>query len=395
MLNSRLFWKADSLDAQPDYSGPLLRDIPFVLVRLTRASICESDRRVQRGAKESALGSGEIVLGHEGGGYVVDAGPYSAELPAGSKVVILPHLTCGEPECMACRSGRTCLCPRMRHLGFHVNGVFAELMAFPRSCLLKVEADFPDDALPLVEPLACVLRALDRIQDDLARLAFSNPTDQVTLFGAGPMGCLIGKALVRHRPGIRICQVDPNPIRRCIAAGILPEVEVVAELPLSCVGSLAFVVTSAYTAACSAEASTQDGGTILLFAGINAEALTAADSAVRRRANFYEEIHRTEKIARATDPLMAKTLTLKGSSGFNLENAQAAVQELRQFYSHYAPIQNGSIAGLASQDAQIAGKQYTFPHEVAATALLAPKSLDDATYGEPISCLCKVIIRLA
>jgi len=200
-----MLWKADGFPAQANAEEPFARDVSAVLVRLLVVSICASDRRVLAGSKGSFLGARRLVLGHEGGGRVVDAGPYAAELPAGCKVVVLPHLTCGAADCPACRQGLTNLCPHMRHVGFHVNGVFADLMSFPRTCLLRVDDDFPDDALPLVEPLACVLRSLTHLHDALTRLA-EEEGGTLSLFGAGPMGCLTAATVRRIWAG----RLDPD-----------------------------------------------------------------------------------------------------------------------------------------------------------------------------------------
>src|SRR5262249_7662195 len=49
-----------------------------VLVRVTRASICHSDRRVLAGQKPGD----KEAMGHEGGGYVVDPRPLGSEINA-------------------------------------------------------------------------------------------------------------------------------------------------------------------------------------------------------------------------------------------------------------------------------------------------------------------------
>src|SRR5262249_32065473 len=110
---------------------------PTVLVRLTHASECASDRRVLAGNKgHDLLQGGGIVLLHEGGGYVIDPGPFAKHLHAGQMVALLPHVTCG--SCSYCRAHKQHLCHKMVHLGFHANGTGAEVMSFPPQCVWPV-----------------------------------------------------------------------------------------------------------------------------------------------------------------------------------------------------------------------------------------------------------------
>src|SRR5262249_51748899 len=142
---------------------------------------------------------------------------WASEITAGDKVVLLPHLSCG--SCEACHRYMSNLCEHMKHLGFHLNGCLADLMAFPYQCVLPVGADFPDDAMPLIEPLSCVLRALFRIRLAIRRLDAQSegggePKPCFTIFGAGPMGSLVALALRRNWKHIRIRMIDPSEIRR-------------------------------------------------------------------------------------------------------------------------------------------------------------------------------------
>ena len=139
-----------------------------ILLKVTRASICQSDRRVLKGAKDNVFGKKQIILGHEGGGYIVDPGPWQRTLHSGQKALVLPHLTCN--KCEYCLSYKPNLCRKLQHLGFHIDGCLAEYTALPRQCLFTLPDDFLEDAMPLVEPLACVLRALFKIQKPLAKL---------------------------------------------------------------------------------------------------------------------------------------------------------------------------------------------------------------------------------
>ena len=117
----------------------------------------------------------------------------------------------------------------MEHLGFDLHGNLATLMAFPYQCVLPAGADFPDDALPLVEPLACVLRALFLILLGLRQLA--DEEGALTIFGGGPMGCLTALAVQRNWSGIRVRIVEPNARRREVIANWSKAFEVTESAP--------------------------------------------------------------------------------------------------------------------------------------------------------------------
>lgn len=162
----------------------------------------------------------------------------------------------------------------MKHLGFHLHGTMAELMSFPYQCILPVGSNFPDDALPLVEPLACVLRALFRVKDQLAKLSSdsaksSHSTNPFTVYGAGPMGCLAARAVKRFWPDIRVKMMEPIK-ERCIVvqrSGIADDV--VQGISRGEENHISFVASSKLQASLEAIAATQYGGTVILFAGIN------------------------------------------------------------------------------------------------------------------------------
>lgn len=165
-----------------------------ILVKITMASICQSDRRVLFGTKNSCFYTRDIVLGHEGGGYIVDPGPWSDTLRPGQKIVCLPHLSCG--TCDYCNANLPNLCRNLSHIGFHLDGCFAEFVLLPRQTVRALDDGFLDDAMPMIEPLACVVRALGKLRpqlDDLNnryKLNDANVTP-FTIYGSGPMGCII------------------------------------------------------------------------------------------------------------------------------------------------------------------------------------------------------------
>lgn len=379
-----------------------LRHEPNVLVRVTRSSICQSDRRVLLGSKDAVFAQRPLVLGHEAGGYIVDPGPWK-DLSAGDKVVVLPHLTCD--QCEFCRSYRQNLCQDMDHLGFHLHGSMVELMSFPYQCILPVPPSFPDDALTLVEPLACVLRAMFRTKEQFAELAREGGGEPgangFTTYGIGPIGCLAVLAVQRFWPNVKIKAVDPDPGRREQAkkAGILDDV--VEELPKGEVNHISFVASSKAAAYRHAVKSASFGGTVILFSGINTEELEVKENESREEkrqrteAITYEGIHRQEMRTLRDEP-MGGRCRLVGSSGYNFDDSARSISELRHhFADHYSKVQNVHIDGLAATQARYGSEVRSFAGEFnAIEALMAPKGIYDPKYGSDIADMIKTLIRL-
>jgi L-iditol 2-dehydrogenase len=122
------------------------------------------------------------VLGHEPAGVVRAVGPGVTGVAVGDMVAIHHHAPCG--ECRRCRRGHETMCERFRATGLDPGG-FAERV--------RVPAELVDELLPLpdgldpvaatfIEPLACVLRAQDRIG--------LRAGDSLLVVGAGVNGLL-------------------------------------------------------------------------------------------------------------------------------------------------------------------------------------------------------------
>jgi NADPH:quinone reductase-like Zn-dependent oxidoreductase len=83
-----------------------------------------------------------IIVGVEGAGVVEAVGPDAGGLKPGDAVVIYPGLFCG--TCKRCRAGRENLCETNRSImGFHVDGIAAELVKAPMKRVVKVPEGAP------------------------------------------------------------------------------------------------------------------------------------------------------------------------------------------------------------------------------------------------------------
>ncbi|HEY3310961.1 MAG TPA: alcohol dehydrogenase catalytic domain-containing protein [Anaerolineales bacterium] len=167
-----------------------------VLLRVGLAGVCATDLHIYRGHFRVA---GPRILGHEVAGVVEAVGPGVDSGWLGKTCGVRPAQFCG--ECEACRNGREEYCLNFQCLGNTRDGGYAG------KCLVKAEqlVDLPGlelESLVWLEPLACVMRALE--------LAQVREGECMLVTGAGVLGQLFVKAL-RASGSSRVAVVDPNP----------------------------------------------------------------------------------------------------------------------------------------------------------------------------------------
>ncbi len=98
----------------------------------------------------------------------------------GQRVLIPAVLTCG--ECRFCRMGRENICSRMRMLGNHFDGAYAEYVAVPA----KDVVDLPE-SIPL-EEASIIADAISTPYHAVKNRARVQPGDTVVVFGCGGVG---------------------------------------------------------------------------------------------------------------------------------------------------------------------------------------------------------------
>jgi threonine dehydrogenase-like Zn-dependent dehydrogenase len=132
-----------------DAEGLTVRDWPEpepgpgeALVSLTKVGICGSDTHfVIDGSARTAFMP--IVLGHEPCGYVEALGPDTEGPAPGTRVAIIPLITCG--ECDRCLSGRSVLCKQRLCIGADCHGAWADLTTVPVRQLVEVPEVLTDE----------------------------------------------------------------------------------------------------------------------------------------------------------------------------------------------------------------------------------------------------------
>jgi L-iditol 2-dehydrogenase len=190
------------------------------------------------------------VLGHEVVGEVLETGAGVQSVRAGDRVVIHHHAPCG--ECRRCVRGHETLCEQFRSTALDPGG-FAERVRLspPLVGALLSLGDLDPVAGTFVEPLGCVLRALDR--------AGLQPGDSLLVVGAGSNG-LLAVAAARTRGVEAVWYREPRADRRRVAEelGAAPH----GNEPVD----VAFVTTADGRAIAGAAAALGPGGTLCLYA---------------------------------------------------------------------------------------------------------------------------------
>ena len=185
MRAARLYGKEDLRieDVPVPVAGP-----GEVLLRVKAAAVCGTDIRMYKNGARGATPENPLVLGHEVSGVVEETGPGVSGYSAGMPVAVAPNMGCG--VCDQCVSGNTQMCATFKAFGINIPGGFAPFMLVPAAAVSQGNlAPIPEGgdfvSAALVEPLACVYNAFQRIA--------IVPGDTVLVIGAGPIGLMHAK----------------------------------------------------------------------------------------------------------------------------------------------------------------------------------------------------------
>ncbi|QPC83354.1 zinc-dependent alcohol dehydrogenase family protein [Phototrophicus methaneseepsis] len=185
-----------------------------VLVKVVSAGICGTDLHIFRGEYMSSF---PLTPGHEFHGEVVEVGDRVQRFRVGDRVTVDPNLYCG--KCENCLNQHFNHCLNMDIIGVNRSGAFAEYVVAPERACYALPAQMSAKQATFVEPLACVVYALQRMH--------VNPADRVLIVGVGPMGLLLVQAL-RHSGASLIAVMDKQPHRLEMAQSMGANAAVVA-----------------------------------------------------------------------------------------------------------------------------------------------------------------------
>lgn len=207
-----------------DLEGPRAGE---VLVQIKATGVCHTDAYTLSGADPE--GVFPAVLGHEGGGVVVEVGADVTSLQAGDHVIPLYV-----PECRACKfciSGKTNLCQAVRatqgrglmpdgtsrfskggQTVYHYMGTstFSEFTVVPEIALAKINQAAPLDEVCL---LGCGVTTGIGAVLNTAKVM---PGSTVAVFGLGGIGLAVIQGAVMAKAE-RIIGIDVNPSKFTLA----------------------------------------------------------------------------------------------------------------------------------------------------------------------------------
>jgi 2-desacetyl-2-hydroxyethyl bacteriochlorophyllide A dehydrogenase len=162
-----------------------------VLIRVGVAGLCGTDHRIFTGDRAVAY---PRVMGHEFVGHVEAVGEGVTRVAVGDRVAVEPNYSCG--TCPLCREGNRNLCLSRTAIGIDVDGCFAEVVRVPARCCWPAPPGVADEDLVLTEPLAVVVRAVER--------AGVRAGETAAVVGVGTLG-LLALQVLRARAARVLC----------------------------------------------------------------------------------------------------------------------------------------------------------------------------------------------
>ncbi|MBC2318240.1 S-(hydroxymethyl)glutathione dehydrogenase/class III alcohol dehydrogenase [Listeria booriae] len=198
-----------------------------VLVKITDTAVCHTDAYTLSG--DDPEGVFPAVLGHEGGGIVIEVGEGVTSVAIGDHVIPLYTAECG--ECEYCTSGKTNLCQAVRETQgkglmpdgttrFSYNGepiyhymgtsTFSEYTVIPEISLAKINPEAPLEKACL---LGCGVTTGIGAVHNTAKVQAG---DTVAVFGLGAIGLAVIQGAVQAQAS-RIIAIDTNPDKFTLA----------------------------------------------------------------------------------------------------------------------------------------------------------------------------------
>ncbi len=305
-----------------------------LLLQMEACGVCGTDltKVYVEGAKRPA------ALGHEVVGRVAAAGAGVA-LPPGTRVGLAHHV----PDAAShyTRRGSGPMDPGFRTSAIEPCG-FAEWIRVPaaqvRETLLPLPDDLPTLRAVFLEPLACCLRALDRIA--------LREGDTALLVGAGATGRLFAPLLRDRAVTLLAADIRPERLEMASAWGaraglLVGRDDLAAAARAAGAGrGVDVVILTAVTPEvwAQAQAAVRDGGTLLLF-GTKPDAIPAAQLPVDLLSLWQREVNVISSYS-STPDLLPRALALLRRPGWALE----------AMVSHCLPLEQAA-EGLALAEA--------------------------------------------
>jgi L-iditol 2-dehydrogenase len=292
-----------------------LRDMPIpeigpndVLLKVMAAGICGSDIEMWRN-KQSFPVNTPVILGHEFSGVIEKAGEEVKGFRLGDKVVSeTAALVCG--KCRYCRSGDYNLCPKRLGYGYGVNGAFTDFVKVRQGILHQLPENISFEEGAMTEPLCVAYNAVSKNTD-------LHPSDSVAIIGPGPIGlnCLQMANLMGAGVTI-VIGTNTDTQRLNIAKSLGADI---------CINNdeqdvLAIVL----------EKTNGQGVDIVVNAAGNAPTMKQSFQIVRRLGQIVKVGWGPEPLNFSLDPLISKSITLRGSFSHNWQIWENVIKLMEQ-----------------------------------------------------------------
>ncbi len=177
-----------------------------VVIRIGAVGICGTDLHIFNGfanyhrdknGYQIPLTTSPQILGHEFCGVVEAVGKLVTKFRPGDRVIADQVLNCHSknraPLCEYCETGDSHQCAHLDEMGITgMPGAFADLVSIPEPNVLLLPAEVPFSKAAIIEPMACVLHASERMEQSKNRYDFDGKFKirNILITGAGPSGLL-------------------------------------------------------------------------------------------------------------------------------------------------------------------------------------------------------------
>ncbi len=179
-----------------------------ILVEVKASALCGTDLYIINGPlTRKVYNKKEIILGHSFAGVIAEIGNQIKGFKVRDRVLVSNFVWCG--KCQKCQEGKQNLCDNRYIFGMEAPGSHAEYIAVPQRAVFHLprEIDFAAGSL-ITDLLALDIHAFQK-----ADIKFS---DNILIFGTGPVGLVLGVLLKLHGAKT-IFAIEPVKYRQNLA----------------------------------------------------------------------------------------------------------------------------------------------------------------------------------
>ena len=176
-----------------------------VKIKVDSCAICGSDLRIFNHGNERI--KFPAIIGHEVSGTVVES--KKSDYRIGDRISLGADVPCG--KCKECINGKPNLCNKNLAIGYQLKGGFSEYMnlderIFNHGPVVKIDNSLDLELACLGEPLACSINGIEKV--------YMSKGGKVLIFGAGPIGIMLGFLARKLHNAQRIDFVEVNQYRK-------------------------------------------------------------------------------------------------------------------------------------------------------------------------------------